>query len=164
MLFRSGLGLPAQFHFARLWPWPVAGEPPGLLAGGRLPGGAELVLSWNWMPGYPAYSEELAVFARDGAVKMWVAPPYLLDAHSELVIETGEGDLRERRQLNHGADAGFLAQLEAFLGSVQRGAPVLSDGVGAAADTHCLQRLVMAAAAAHGEPRIGGEAAEGSRS
>ena len=159
LLRALGLGLPQHFDCVRLWPWPLAGEPPCLLAGAQLPGGAQLLLSWNWLPDHPEYSEEVAIFARNGRVRLEVAPPYLIDARSSLYVERGDGELRVVTQLTRGRDSGFVAQLVAFVASVREGAPVLSDAAGAAADTRCLQQIAITAGAALGGPALGGEAA-----
>ena len=159
LLRALGLGLPDCFDYVRPWPWPLAGEPPCLLAGARLPGGAQLLLSWNWLPDHPEYSEEVAIFAREGRVRIDLAPPYLIDARSTLYVERADGELRVATQLTRGRDSGFVAQLAAFAASVREGGPVLSDAAGAAADTACLQRMAMAAAATLGAPALGGETA-----
>jgi len=156
-----GLGLPRAFAAAKLWPWPVAGEPPCLLADGELPGGARLVLNWNWLPDHPEYGEEITVLARDGRLHLDMAAPYLVDVRSTLRVEKAAKDgsgLRSDCAVRAGYDTGFVCQLEAFAASVADGAPVLSDAAGAAEDVRALQALLAALAAAQGV-EVGGEAA-----
>lgn len=158
-----GLGLPRTFDSARLWPWPVSGEPPCLLADGELPGGARLVLNWNWLPDHPEYGEEIAVLARDGRLRLDMAAPYLVDVRSRLHVERADqdgqaGGLRSSARVLPGYDTGFVRQLEAFAASVTEGAPVLSGAAGAAEDIRALQALLAALARAQGH-KVGGEAA-----
>ncbi|MFG3260391.1 Gfo/Idh/MocA family protein [Streptomyces sp. NPDC048172] len=156
-----GLGLPRTFDAAALWPWPVSGEPPCLLADGELPGGARLVLNWNWLPDHPEYGEEITVLARDGRLHLDMAAPYLVDVRSTLRVEKAAKDgsgLRSDSVVRPGYDTGFVLQLEAFAASVADGAPVLSDAAGAADDVRALQALLTAVARAQGI-EVGGEAA-----
>lgn len=156
-----GLGLPRTFDAAKLWPWPVSGEPPCLLADGELPGGARLVLNWNWLPDHPEYGEEIAVLARDGRLRLDMAAPYLVDVRSTLHVERAATDgsgTRSDTKVLPGYDTGFVRQLEAFAASVTDGAPVLSGAGGAAEDIRTLQALLTALADAQGV-KVGGEAA-----
>ncbi|NUR88093.1 MAG: Gfo/Idh/MocA family oxidoreductase, partial [Nonomuraea sp.] len=50
-------------------------EPPQLQALGTL-GGMQLSLSWNWLPDYPEYGEEIAVFGSAGRLHLRMPGPY----------------------------------------------------------------------------------------
>ncbi|MFJ6215150.1 Gfo/Idh/MocA family protein [Streptomyces sp. NPDC092296] len=154
-----GFTLPTAFDTAQLWPWPVQGEPPCLLATAPLGDGARLVLNWNWLPDHPEYGEEIAVLARDGRLRLDLAAPYLADARSTLRVERAEGALRRDTTARHGYDTGFVRQLEEFAKAVHGQAPVRSGAAGAAEDVRCLQALVAALAAQAGIA-VGGEAAK----
>ncbi|MGH9245032.1 MAG: Gfo/Idh/MocA family protein [Acidimicrobiales bacterium] len=156
-----GVPLPDRFDDADVWPWPVTGELPSLLARATIGERTRLVLSWNWLPDYPAYREEVAVFSRNGCVRVDLAVPYRVDSRSTVHVERGghgpaapDGDHDDERT----SPNGYLAQLEAFAASVRDGAPVIADTAGAAADTRCLQSLLVAVADAVGVT-VGGEAA-----
>ncbi|MFE2045160.1 Gfo/Idh/MocA family protein [Streptomyces sp. NPDC059477] len=153
-----GFTLPTAFDSAELWPWPVAGEPPCLLATGDLGDGARLVINWNWLPDHPEYGEEIAVLARDGRLRLDMAAPYLTDVRSSLRVERAENGVRHDSTLQHGYDTGFVRQLEEFAACVRDGAPVRSGAAGAAEDIRCLQALLAALAAREGV-KVGGEAA-----
>ncbi|MEU9335626.1 Gfo/Idh/MocA family oxidoreductase [Streptomyces sp. NPDC048290] len=153
-----GFTLPTAFDTAELWPWPVQGEPPCLLATADLGDGARLVLNWNWLPDHPEYGEEIAVLARDGRLRLDMAAPYLVDVRSSLRVERAEHGVRRDSTVQHGYDTGFVRQLEEFAASVRDGAPVRSGAAGAAEDIRCLQALLAALAAREGA-QVGGEAA-----
>ncbi|WTW95685.1 Gfo/Idh/MocA family oxidoreductase [Streptomycetaceae bacterium NBC_01309] len=154
-----GFTLPDTFDSAELWPWPVTGEPPCLLATAPLgaDGSARLVLNWNWLPDHPEYGEEIAVLARDGRLRLDMAAPYLADARSTLRVERAGDGVRRDTTARHGYDTGFVRQLEEFAHAVRDGAPVRSDAAGAAEDVRCLQALLAALAAREGVT-VGGEA------
>ncbi|WP_405609001.1 Gfo/Idh/MocA family protein [Streptomyces sp. NBC_01508] len=153
-----GFTLPTAFDSAELWPWPVEGEPPCLLATGDLGDGAKLVINWNWLPDHPEYGEEIAVLARDGRLRLDMAAPYLVDVRSSLRVERVENGVRHDSTVKHGYDTGFVRQLEQFAASVRDGAPVRSGAAGAAEDIRCLQALIATLAAREGI-QVGGEAA-----
>ncbi|MBV9604088.1 MAG: Gfo/Idh/MocA family oxidoreductase [Solirubrobacterales bacterium] len=158
LLRALGLGLPERFEQVRVWPWPPDGAPPCLLASASLPEGRRLLLSWNWLPAYPEYEEEVVVLGTAGRVRLQVAPPYLFEARSRLEIDHRDRGLHAATRVRTAHVSGFSVQLEAFLASVRGGAQVLSDARGAAADTRCLQRLAASAAADQGDAPLGGEA------
>ena len=121
-------------------------------------GAARLVLSWLWLPGYPAYREQLRVLAGNGGLTLDVAPPYVVDAASTLRIARTDGGAARRDD----ADGRARERLRAPARGVRRRdrgpAPRrLSDAAGAAADTRAMQALVRAIAAGHGI-EVGGEA------
>ncbi|MFE3203363.1 Gfo/Idh/MocA family protein [Embleya sp. NPDC059237] len=160
LLRALGFTLPTSFDTADLWPWPVEGEPPCLLASAPLgiDGAARLVLNWNWLPDHPEYGEEVAVLARDGRLRLDMAAPYLVDVRSTLRVERAHDGASRDSLVRSGYDTGFVVQLAEFAASITHGAPVRSTASGAAEDVRCLQALI-AAIARRADVRVGGEAA-----
>lgn len=122
-------------------------EPPQLLAVGTF-GECQLVLSWNWLPDYPEYEEELAVFGSAGRLRLALPGPYLRDHRAALTVERLHGDERAATTFRADHGTGFTRELEAFHRAVASGAPVLSTAAGAAYDTDALQRLAHVLAGA----------------
>lgn len=161
-LLRSlGLGLPASWDFVSVNP-PLtdarASEPPRILAIGQLPGGAQLQLSWNWVPDYPEYDEEVKVIGSAGRVTLSMPGPYLAHHRARMTVEFTADGLRHRDVVTSGFTTAFIRELEAFAASVRHGADVLCDGAGALEDLACLQRLAAQAGRQAGL-HVGGEAA-----
>lgn len=161
-LLRSlGLGLPASWDFVSVNP-PLtdarASEPPRILAIGQLPGGAQLQLSWNWVPDYPEYDEEVKVVGSAGRVTLSMPGPYLAHHRARMTVEFTADGLRHRDVVTSGFTTAFIRELEAFAASVRHGADVLCDGAGALEDLACLQRLAAQAGRQAGL-HVGGEAA-----
>jgi predicted dehydrogenase len=152
-----GTELPRRFEHVTVWPWPWEKEPPCLLAVGSLGAAAQLVLSWNWLPDHPEYSEEVAIFARNGRLRVSMAPPYLLEARSSLRLERADSELRADTTFYPGRDGGFLRQLEDFAACIGSGAPPRSGAAGVAEDLACLQAVVATLARQLGIT-VGGEA------
>jgi predicted dehydrogenase len=149
-----GIELPERFDSAVAWPWPVA--VPSVLATATI-GSARLVLSWLWLPQYPAYREQLRVLAGNGGLTLDVAPPYVVDASSTLRIAHSDGELHGETTLVAGPESGFVHQLEAFADVITGRDALVSDAAGAAADTRAMQALVRTIAAGQGI-ELGGEA------
>jgi predicted dehydrogenase len=137
----------------------TADQPPCLLGVADLGGGTELQLAWNWVPDYPEYTEELAVFGTSGRMYLDMPAPYLAAARARLRVERVPGGVRGGTDYAAGYTTGFVAELAAFADSVRAGAPVLSDAAGAALDTRSLQAFTSAVAARDGV-KLGGEAGE----
>lgn len=154
-----GFSLPTAFSHVELWPWPSRTAPPSLLASAPLADDARLVLSWNWLPDYPEYREEVAIFGSEGRVHLDMAPPYLLEERSTMRFERARGDLREESVVQAGRDSAFVCQLERFVRAVRGEEPVHATARGAAEDLRCLQALVGALGRAQGFA-VGGEAAD----
>jgi predicted dehydrogenase len=152
-----GTELPRRFEHATVWPWSWEKEPPCLLAMGSLGPAAQLVLSWNWLPDHPEYSEEVALFAPNGRLRISLAPPYLLEARSSLRLERADSEMRADTTFYSGRDSGFLRQLEDFAACIRSGTPPRSDAAGVAEDLACLQGVV-AALARRLDIKVGGEA------
>ena len=154
LLRALGLGLPERLDFVDVDPPladPSPGRPPRLLAVGRLPGpdgagGAQLQLSWNWLPDHPEYREEVLALGEAGRLTLDLPGPYLPAHRSALRVERADGDLRHDLHLVPDHSTAFVRELEAFARSITDGVPVLSGVDGALADTAFLQELVAAAA------------------
>lgn len=132
-------------------------EPPQLQALGSL-GGIQLALSWNWLPDYPEYFEEIAIFGSAGRLTLRYPGPYLADQRAELIVEKESGDERAASLLRADFTTGFLHELVAFHRAITAGAEVVSTASGAAWDAAILQSVVAALAAGNDE-EVGGEAA-----
>lgn len=130
--------------------------PPQLQALGRL-GSAQLSLSWNWLPGYSEYAEEVAVFGSAGRIWLSMPGPYLRDHRATLVVERMDGAEPVSTTYVSEHRTGFVHELLAFHASVTEGAAVLSTARGAAYDTAALQDIAAVLAAGYGE-KAGGEA------
>lgn len=132
-------------------------EPPQIQALGTL-GGTQLAMSWNWLPDYPEYGEEIAVFGSAGRLRLSMPGPYLRDHRAELLVEAGQGAERATTRLVSEHRTGFVHELIAFQEAVTSGAPVLSTADGAAYDTAALQSLTAVLADRYGV-KSGGESA-----
>ncbi|MEU7898057.1 Gfo/Idh/MocA family oxidoreductase [Nonomuraea sp. NPDC049152] len=135
----------AHAQAAGLKPGVKLEEPPQLQALGTF-GEAQLSLSWNWLPDYPDYGEEIAVFGSAGRLYLNMPGPYLRDARASLVVESVQGGERAATRLRSDHRTGFLHELLAFHASVTEGAPVLSTAAGAAYDTAALQQIARSLA------------------
>jgi predicted dehydrogenase len=161
LLRALGLGLPESWDFVSVDPAlgdERAPEPPRIMAIGQLPGGAQLQLSWNWVPDYPEYDEEVKVIGSAGRVTLSMPGPYLAHHRAHLAVETASGEIRHRDAITSGFTTAFVRELQAFATSVRDGAPVFCDAEGALEDVQCLQRLAAQAGRQAGL-RVGGESA-----
>jgi len=148
-----GLGLPSRFDFVSVDPPVTVAAPPGpprILAVGSLPSGPQLQLSWNWVPDYPEYTEEVAVFGSAGRLYLDFPGPYLADSRSRLRVQTADGGLRKDSVSFANHATAFVHELESFAENVRHGRHPLSDASGAAQDIACLQALLATAGAQHG--------------
>ncbi len=161
LLRALGLGLPESWDFVSIDP-PLGdsspAEPPRILGVGRLASGAQLQLSWNWVPDYPEYDEEVKVIGSAGRVTLALPGPYLADHRSLLTVEEMVDGMRHRDTISSGNTTAFVRELEAFARSVRDGAPVECDARGALKDLACLQQLAAQAGRQAGAA-VGGEAA-----
>jgi len=153
LLRALGIALPERFEAARAWPFRLdapATEPPCLHGVADLGDGSELQLSWAWLPDYPDYAEEVAVFGTQGRLRLEMPGPYLPAHRASLHLEGVSDGIRASTAYRAGHTTGFVRELEAFAASVMEGTPVLSTAAGAAADLACLQQFVVALAAGSG--------------
>lgn len=144
-----GIALPASWRAEAVTP--LAGpEPATLLATGHEDGIA-FILSWNWLPEYPEYREELAVLAANGRLEFELAKPYLLEERSRLRSCRHTGELRHDTDYRSGHETGFLRQLDVFAAAIRSGETDPSSLAGAKADIAHLQRIAQAIGASLGE-------------
>ncbi|MFV0252514.1 MAG: Gfo/Idh/MocA family protein [Beutenbergiaceae bacterium] len=146
LLRALGLGLPERWQAQT---FAEGDEPASLLATGTV-GQTAYVLSWNWLPDYPEYQEELVALAANARLEFHLAKPYLLEERSRLVSRRHTGELRQDTSYTDGHDTGFIRQLDAFADAIRTGIspdPALS---GVAADITALQSLAQAIAAGRG--------------
>jgi predicted dehydrogenase len=142
-----GLPLPTHFAFGRAWPFdrdaPLAG-PSSLHGVADLGDGSVLELTWTWLPAFPDYAEELAVFGPAGRIRLSMPGPYLPAHRAQLSVELFDGEIRRDTTYRAGHTTAFVRELAAFAESVVHGAPVLSGTAGAIADTVALQAFTAA--------------------
>jgi predicted dehydrogenase len=135
----------------------VPPAPPQIQALGSI-GDAQLAISWNWLPDYPEYTEELAIFGSAGRAYLNLPGPYIRDSRARLRVETADGVDRVGTEYRSNHETAFVHELRAFVASVDDGAPVRSTARGAVWDVAGLQRLTGALAGWLGTS-VGGEAA-----
>jgi predicted dehydrogenase len=142
-----GLPLPRRFDFARAWPFDPgasADRPASLHGVADLGDGSLLELTWAWLPDFPDYAEEIAVFGPAGRIRLSMPGPYLPAHRAELRVELADGEIRRDTTYRASHTTAFVRELGAFAHSVADGAPVFSGAAGAAADTAALQELAAA--------------------
>ena len=87
-----GFELPTEWT-AEVFPKLEGSTPSSLLAIGTR-GDVRFVISWNWLPEYPEYDEELKVLASNGRVEYHLAKPYILEERSRLLVQRHDGQER----------------------------------------------------------------------
>lgn len=161
LLRALGFGLPDEWDFVSVDPAlgdARAVEPPRIMAIGRLAGGAQLQLSWNWVPDFPEYDEEIKVIGSAGRVTLSMPGPYLAHHRAQLTVESMADGSRHRDSISSGFTTAFVRELQAFAASIRSDSPVQCDAQGALEDVTCLQRLAAKAGRQAGL-HVGGEAA-----
>lgn len=143
-----GLDLPTEWDAVNVTPFDGPGA-ASLRASANL-GGTEYLLSWNWLPEYPEYDEELAVLASNGRLEFHLAKPYLLEERSRLISRRHDGPIRKDTTYTAGHDTGFLRQLDAFAAAIRTGAQNPAGLAGAKQDIAGLQEIARSLAAARG--------------
>lgn len=142
------LPLPQRWH-AESFP-EIGGDEPACLLATASVGATRYVLSWNWLPEYPEYEEEIAVFAANGRMQYDLAKPYLLEERSRLRVQRNDGLERHDTTYTETPESGFLRQIDAFAAAIREGAPVVADLAGARTDIECLQGIAQAVGASAG--------------
>ncbi|MFM6971674.1 MAG: hypothetical protein ACKOWH_03685, partial [Rhodoluna sp.] len=142
MLRGLGFDLPTQWS-AEIFPKLAGSTPSSLLAVGTK-GDVRFILSWNWLPEYPEYEEELKVLASNGRVEYQLAKPYVLEERSRLTVQRHVGQERQDTTYTEINETGFLRQLLAFKDSVVSGAPVISNLDGVRKDLEVLTAISKA--------------------
>ncbi len=148
LLRALGLELPSSWD-ASVFP-ELGGDAPACLLAQAAVGDARYVFSWNWLPEYPEYDEELAVLASNGRLSFHLAKPYVLEARSYLKVERNDGLQRRDTRYLDTYETGFLRQLDAFSDAIESGTEVISTLEGARADVAQVQLLAKAIARSFG--------------
>jgi len=138
-----GFELPTEWT-ADVFPELRDAEPSSLLAIGTSDD-VRFVISWNWLPEYPEYNEEVKVLGSNGRVEYHLAKPYVLEERSRLVVQRHDGHERQDTTYTEINETGFLRQLLAFVDSIQTGAPVLANLDGVRDDIRTLTAIAHAA-------------------
>ncbi len=150
LLRALGLPLPQAWQ-AEAFPSLDGDAPACLLATAEADPGVRYVLSWNWLPDYPEYEEELKVLAETGRLELKMAKPYLLEERSHLRVERSRGSERQEIRYTEVHESGFLRQLDAFGTSIREGVEVAASVAGARLDLIQCQLLAQAIGASRGE-------------
>lgn len=148
LLRALGLALPS--HWQAVAVTPLGGSEPASLRASSTVDNTEYLLSWNWLPEYPEYEEELSVFGANGRLDFELAKPYLLEERSRLISHRHQGELRKVTTYTSGHDTGFLRQLDAFATSIRTGGTNHASFEGATHDIAALQEIAVALAASSG--------------
>lgn len=143
-----GLTLPARWQAVPVTP--IDGVEPGSLRASATVEGTEYFLSWNWLPEYPEYEEELSVFGANGRLDFRLAKPYLLEERSHLVSRRHDGELRKVTTYTSGHETGFIRQLDAFANSIRSGEKNRASFGEAVKDVAALQEIAAAIAESSG--------------
>ncbi|WGD37513.1 Gfo/Idh/MocA family oxidoreductase [Lysinibacter sp. HNR] len=137
-----GLELPTEWS-AEIFP-SLEGSAPASLLATAAARDTRYILSWNWVPDYPEYDEELSILASNGRLSYRLAKPYLLEERSVLNVQLHDGLERRSTTYTEGYETGFLRQLDAFKNSILTGAPVEAGFADVKKDIESLQRLAQA--------------------
>ncbi|HWJ75445.1 MAG TPA: Gfo/Idh/MocA family oxidoreductase [Kaistia sp.] len=127
-------------------PGSVRTEPPKLQIVGRLPGGPDWSISWNWLTHFPEYQEWLEIYGDHGSMRIDFPPPYLKGQSAVLTVTTSSAhrDVLTEQFDPRGATA-FQIELAQFWSSIAERTPVLSSADGAGRDSHLLRRIATLA-------------------
>lgn len=162
LLRALGMALPSRYSYAdarRLDASSTSTEPPCLLAVADIADSAQLQLAWNWLPDYPEYTEEVAIFGSAGRLYLDMPGPYLPAHRARLRVEDTDGVDRVSATYRRDHLTGFVKELEAFADAINGTAPVRSTAAGAGEDIRSLQALLATVATRWGVT-LGGEAAQ----
>lgn len=137
--------------------WPPGAWPPSVGISGWLAGGARLTIGWHYLPGYPAYREDVRLHFDRGSVELCFPVPYRLYLPTRLDVTVGGGETIHRTRTASIAEA-FEQQLLAFEALVRDDAAPLADTVQGRRDIVTCQAIASRLAAGRGL-ELGGEAA-----
>ncbi|RWZ46306.1 Gfo/Idh/MocA family oxidoreductase [Labedella phragmitis] len=115
--------------------------PPRLQVGGRLSGGAQWTLSWNWLPDYPGYSEWVEILGDAGVIRIDLPGPYGDLPSATLRVTSAAEPPVDSGVWDPGTPAAFVRELTAFSDAIREGAAVRSTADGAAADARLLLEI-----------------------
>ena len=110
-------------------------EPPCIQANAQLGDRMVATLSWNWVPGYPGYREEVEVIGSQGSMTLELSPPY---AHKPPVLVThlAAGTNWHASSTSGGPVDAFRHQLSAFIDAISDG------GTNRATAAHALDDII----------------------
>ncbi len=130
--------------------WPPGTWPPSIAIAGRL-GEARFAIRWHFLPGYPAYREEVRVVSEVATIELEFPSPYLLNAPTDLQITETREDGRHDTQVRSTVEA-FEEELLAFHALVVDGQPPRAGVSEGRADIVTAQRIVARRASDVGLP------------
>ena len=137
----------------------AAGEPGSVMLSGRLADGTRLTIGWHFLPGYPAYREDVRFHHVGGSVELTFAAPYRLHEPTLLTVSTGGDETRWRATFDSIEEA-FERELLAFHDLVRDGTRPRTGIAEGRADIAACQLAVVRLAERRGVT-VGGEAALG---
>jgi myo-inositol 2-dehydrogenase / D-chiro-inositol 1-dehydrogenase len=91
----------------------TADDPGSVLVLGRLGDGTRVSLGWHYLPGYPAYREDVRFHFVGGSVELTFPAPYRLHEPTLLTVSTGYAETR-RRLVFDSIEEAFERELLAF--------------------------------------------------
>jgi myo-inositol 2-dehydrogenase / D-chiro-inositol 1-dehydrogenase len=133
-------------------------EPGSVLLSGRLTDGSRLTIAWHYLPGYPAYREDVRVHHVGGSLELTFPAPYRLNEPTLLTVSTGLAETRRRVTFDSVGEA-FEEELIAFHGLVRDGQRPRTGIADGREDIVTCQRAIARLAERRGIP-VAGEAAE----
>ncbi|HEY7132115.1 MAG TPA: Gfo/Idh/MocA family oxidoreductase [Candidatus Limnocylindrales bacterium] len=138
--------------------WGESADDPGsVLVVARLGDGTRVSLGWHYLPGYPAYREDVRFHFVGGSVELSFPAPYRLHEPTVLTVSTGIQETR-RRLVFDSIEEAFERELLAFHELVVDGARPSTGIADGRTDIVTSQRAIARWAARRGIA-IGGEAA-----
>jgi myo-inositol 2-dehydrogenase / D-chiro-inositol 1-dehydrogenase len=146
-LIRAFGGDPIAIDAVDVWPDEV--WPPSVSIDGQLPDRARFAIRWHFLPGYPAYREEVRVITEQASIELEFPSPYLLHAPTDLRIAELAGDGRRDTRVRSVAEA-FEEELLAFHRLVVDGTAPKAGIVEGRADIVTSQRIIARLAAQTG--------------
>lgn len=132
------------------------GEPGSVVIAGRV-GDTRLTLGWHFLPGHPAYREDVRFHHVGGSVELTFPAPYRLHEPTLLTVSTG-GDETRRRTTFDSIEEAFERELLAFRDLVRDGTPPRTGIADGRTDIVTCQRVIARIAERRGIA-VGGEAA-----
>ena len=155
-VIRAVAGDIVAIDWADHWAW-RGDEPGSLLIVGRLADGTRVDIGWHFLPGYPAYREDVRFHHVGGSVELTFPAPYRLNEPTRLRVSSG-GDETRRVMTFDSIEEAFERELLAFRDLVLDGTPPRTGVADGRTDIVTSQRAIARLAERAGV-EIGGEAA-----
>jgi len=138
--------------------WAATADDPGsLLIVGRLGDGTRVHIGWHFLPGYPAYREDVRFHHVGGSVELTFPAPYRLNEPTRLSVSTG-GDETRRVTTFDSIEEAFERELLAFRDLIVDGSQPRTGVVDGRTDIVTCQRAIARLAGRRGIA-VDGEAA-----